>query len=148
MRRLRILALAATLAAANCMPATVHAQEQPSPESMEAAQALFALLFAHGFATLNAQAVEAAWPGIETALRTQRRPGNARRLAPGIRAHPSRAAVGCGEGSSSDLRALSQRRGHAGAGCLLRHRDRREDVAGNAQMPALTRYVIEIITLY
>jgi hypothetical protein len=72
MRRLRILALAATLAAANCMPATVHAQEQPSPESMEAAQALFALLFAHGFATLNAQAVEAAWPGIETALRTQR----------------------------------------------------------------------------
>ena len=57
MRRLRILALAATLAAANCMPAAVHAQEQPSPESMEAAQALFALLFAHGFATLNAQAV-------------------------------------------------------------------------------------------
>ena len=65
MRRLRILALAATLAAANCMPATVHAQEQPSPESMEAAQALFALLFAHGFATLNAQAVEAAWPGTK-----------------------------------------------------------------------------------
>jgi len=34
--------------------------------------ALFALLFTHGFATLNAQAVEAAWPGIESALRTQR----------------------------------------------------------------------------
>jgi hypothetical protein len=43
MRRLRILALAATLAAANCVPAAVQAQEQPSPESMEAAQALFAL---------------------------------------------------------------------------------------------------------
>ena len=72
MRRLCILALAATLAAANCVPAAVHAQEQPSLESMEAAQALFALLFAHGFTTLNAQAVEAAWPGIETALRAQR----------------------------------------------------------------------------
>ena len=72
MRRLRILALAATLTAANCVPAAVHAQEQPSLESMEAAQALFALLFAHGFTTLNAQAVEAAWPGIETALRAQR----------------------------------------------------------------------------
>src|SRR5258708_37757328 len=72
MRRMPILSPAATLAAPNCMPAAVHAQEQPSPESMEAAQALFALLFAHGFATLNAQAVEAAWPGIETALRTQR----------------------------------------------------------------------------
>jgi hypothetical protein len=72
MRRLRILALAVALVATNCLPAAVRAQEQPSPESMAAAQALFALLFAHGFATLNAQAVEAAWPGIESALRAQR----------------------------------------------------------------------------
>ena len=72
MPRLRILVLAAALAAANCLPAAVRAQQQPSPESMEAAQALFALVFAHGFAALNAQAVEAAWPGIENAVRTQR----------------------------------------------------------------------------
>jgi len=73
MRPLRILAVAVTLAAANCPPGALRAQEQqPSPESMAAAQALFALLFTHGFATLNAQAVEAAWPGIESALRTQR----------------------------------------------------------------------------
>lgn len=73
MRPLRILAVAVTLAAANCLPGALRAQEQqPSPESMAAAQALFALLFTHGFATLNAQAVEAAWPGIESALRTQR----------------------------------------------------------------------------
>lgn len=70
MPRLRILVLAAALAAANCLPAAVRAQQQP--ESMEAAQALFALVFAHGFAALNAQAVEAAWPGIENAVRTQR----------------------------------------------------------------------------
>ena len=63
MPRLRILVLAAALAAANCLPAAVRAQQQPSPESMEAAQALFALVFAHGFAALNAQAVAAAWPG-------------------------------------------------------------------------------------
>src|SRR4051812_4085847 len=73
MRPLRILTVAVTLAAANCLPGAPRAQEQqPSPESMAAAQALFALLFTHGFATLNAQAVEAAWPGIESALRTQR----------------------------------------------------------------------------
>jgi hypothetical protein len=72
MPRLRILVLAAALAAANCLPAAVRAQQQPSPDSMEAAQALFALVFAHGFAALNAQAVEAAWPGIENAVRTQR----------------------------------------------------------------------------
>ena len=73
MRPLRILAVAVALAAANCLPGALRAQEQqPSPESMAAAQALFALLFTHGFATLNAQAVEAAWPGIESALRTQR----------------------------------------------------------------------------
>ena len=72
MPRLRILVLAAALAAANCLPAAVRAQQQPSPESMEAAQALFALVFAHGFAALNAQAVAAAWPGIENAVRTQR----------------------------------------------------------------------------
>jgi hypothetical protein len=74
MRPLRILAVAVTLAVANCLPGALRAQEQqPSSESMAAAQALFALLFTHGFATLNAQAVEAAWPGIESALRTQRR---------------------------------------------------------------------------
>jgi uncharacterized protein len=72
MRRLRVLALAAAFAAATFSPAIVRAQEQPSAESMEAAQALFALLFAHSFATLNALAVEKAWPGIESALRTQR----------------------------------------------------------------------------
>ena len=73
MRPLRILAVAVTLAVANCLPGALRAQEQqPSSESMAAAQALFALLFTHGFATLNAQAVEAAWPGIESALRTQR----------------------------------------------------------------------------
>jgi hypothetical protein len=72
MRRRRILALAAALAAANCLPAAVRAEERPSPESMEAAQALFALLFANSFATLNALAVETSWPGIESALRAQR----------------------------------------------------------------------------
>ena len=67
MRPLRILAVAVTLAAANCLPGALRAQEQqPSPESMAAAQALFALLFTHGFATLNAQVA-----GIESALRTQ-----------------------------------------------------------------------------
>ena len=72
MRCLRVLALAAALAAANCLPAVSRAQGPPSPERMEAAQALFAIMFAHGFTTLNAQAVETAWPGIESALRAQR----------------------------------------------------------------------------
>ena len=67
MRPLRILAVAVALAAANCLPGALRAQEQqPSPESMAAAQALFALLFTHGFATLNAQAVEAAFYGTAT----------------------------------------------------------------------------------
>ena len=104
---------------------------------MAAAQALFTLLFTHGFATLNAQAVETAWPGIESALRTQtaeHRPSNARGAAPGIRAHPPRPPVRDREGHSGDLRALSHRRGHARTGRLLRHRDRREDAAGDAKV--------------
>ena len=68
MRRLRFLALVAALAVGTFSPAVVRAQEQPSADSMEAAQALFA----HSFATLNALAVEKAWPGIESALRAQR----------------------------------------------------------------------------
>ena len=72
MRRLYILAIAATLTAANFLPTTARAQASPSPETMQAAQALFTQLFAHGFVTLNAQAVETAWPGIESALRAQK----------------------------------------------------------------------------
>jgi hypothetical protein len=74
MRRLHVLALAAALAAANFLPAarTARAESATSAETVEAAQALFAQLFAHGFAALNAQAVETAWPGIENALRAQK----------------------------------------------------------------------------
>jgi hypothetical protein len=72
MRCLRILAVAAAFAAANFSPTAAQPQAQPSPAAMEAAQALFTQLFAHGFVTLNAQAVQIAWPGIENALRAQK----------------------------------------------------------------------------
>jgi uncharacterized protein len=74
MRRLRSLAVAvaAAAAAANVLPIPSHAQGSPSPEVMAAAQALFTQLFAHGFVTQNALAVETAWPGIENALRAQK----------------------------------------------------------------------------
>jgi hypothetical protein len=39
---------------------------------MAAAQALFTQVFTHGFVSLNSQAVEAAWPNIEAALRARR----------------------------------------------------------------------------
>jgi uncharacterized protein len=69
MRRLHIFVLAAALTAANFLPFAARAESAASAESMEAAQALFTQLFAHGFVALNAQAVETAWPGIEGALR-------------------------------------------------------------------------------
>jgi hypothetical protein len=72
MRRLRVLALAAVLTAANFLPPAVHAESAASAETMEAAQALFTQLFTHGFVALNAQAVETSWPGIENALRAQK----------------------------------------------------------------------------
>jgi hypothetical protein len=72
MRHPRVLALAAALAAANFLPATLRAESAASAETVEAAQALFTQLFAHGFAALNAQAVETIWPGIENALRAQK----------------------------------------------------------------------------
>jgi uncharacterized protein len=72
MRRLRYLAFAAVLAVASLSPTTTRAENPPSPEAMEAAQTLFTQLFVHGFTALNAQAVETAWPGIESALRVQK----------------------------------------------------------------------------
>jgi len=71
MQFLRRLALVAVLAAAG-FSATARAETPPSPEAMEAAQALFTQLFNHGFVALNTQAVETAWPGIERALRAQK----------------------------------------------------------------------------
>jgi len=70
MRRLHQLAVA--LVAACLLPAAARAENSPSPETMEAAQSLFTQLFAHGFVTLNAQAVEIAWPGMERALHAQK----------------------------------------------------------------------------
>jgi hypothetical protein len=64
---LRTVILAATLAAAT-LP--VHAQT-PSAEALQAARELFTVIFEHAFGTLNAQAVESAWPGIEIAVRAQ-----------------------------------------------------------------------------
>jgi hypothetical protein len=72
MQRLRLLAFAAAVLAASLSPIAARAEATPSPEAMEAAQALFTQLFAHGFVALNAQAVEIAWPGIESALRVQK----------------------------------------------------------------------------
>jgi uncharacterized protein len=72
MRRVHVLVLAAVLTAANFLPTTLRAESAASAEAMEAAQALFTQLFAHGFVALNAQAVETAWPGIESALRAQK----------------------------------------------------------------------------
>jgi hypothetical protein len=72
MRRLRLLAFAAAVLLATLSPTAPRAETSPSPEAMEAAQALFTQLFAHGFVALNAQAVEIAWPGIEIALRAQK----------------------------------------------------------------------------
>ena len=72
MQRLRMFALAAVVWAAILSPTAARAEAAPSPEAMEAAQALFTQLFAHGFVALNAQAVETAWPGIESALRAQK----------------------------------------------------------------------------
>jgi uncharacterized protein len=71
MQFLRRLALVAVLAAAG-FSGTARAETPPSPEAMEAAQALFTQLFTHGFVALNTQAVETAWPGIERALRAQK----------------------------------------------------------------------------
>jgi hypothetical protein len=70
MQRLRLLAFAAAVLLTNLSPTAARAE--PSPEAMEAAQTLFTQLFAHGFVALNAQAVEIAWPGIESALRAQK----------------------------------------------------------------------------
>jgi hypothetical protein len=81
MRRLRCLAFAAALAVISLCSAGSRAESPPSPEAMEAAQALFTQVFVHGFATLNAQAVETAWPGIENALRAQKPDVSAATLA-------------------------------------------------------------------
>ena len=80
MRGPGIFAVAIVLAVASSSPVPSHAQA-PSPRSMEAAQALFGLLFAHGFVSLNAQAVELAWPGIEGAVRAQKPTVDAATLA-------------------------------------------------------------------
>ncbi len=72
MRRLRLLAFAAALAAASLMPVAARAEAPPSSDTMAAAEALFTHLYANGFVALNAQAVETAWPGIETALRNHK----------------------------------------------------------------------------
>ena len=72
MRRVHVLVLAAVLTAANFLPTALRAESAAAAETMEAAQALSTQLFAHGFVTLNAQAVEIAWPGIENALRAQK----------------------------------------------------------------------------
>jgi len=72
MRRLLILAVAAMLAAANFSTTPARAEAALSAESTAAARALFALLFDHAFAALNAQAVELAWPGIEGAVRAKK----------------------------------------------------------------------------
>ena len=69
---LRLLAFAAALTAANFLPVAARAESSPSSDTMAAAQALFTHVFAHGFVALNAQAVETAWPGIETALRAHK----------------------------------------------------------------------------
>jgi hypothetical protein len=45
--------------------------QNPSAQSSEAARDLLKVLFDQAFSTLNAQAVESAWPGIETAVRAQ-----------------------------------------------------------------------------
>jgi hypothetical protein len=79
MQRLRLLAFAAAVLLAGLSPTAARAE--PSPDAMEAAQALFTQLFAHGFVALNAQAVEIAWPGIESALRAQKPDLSAAKLA-------------------------------------------------------------------
>jgi hypothetical protein len=81
MQRLRLLAFAAAVLLASLSPTAARAEPSPSPDAMEAAQALFTQLFAHGFVALNAQAVEIAWPGIENALRAQKPDLSAAKLA-------------------------------------------------------------------
>src|SRR5262245_880531 len=68
MRCLPFLAVAAAIATSAPAPA----RAQGTPETIEAARALYALLFDHGFSALNAQAVAVAWPGIETAVRAKK----------------------------------------------------------------------------
>ena len=60
MRRLPILAVAAMLAAANPAATPARAQANLSPETTEAARALFSVLFDHAFVAPNAPAVELA----------------------------------------------------------------------------------------
>ena len=79
MQRLRLLAFAAAVLLTNL--SLTAARAESSPEAMEAAQALFTQLFAHGFVALNAQAVEISWPGIESALRAQKPDLSAPKLA-------------------------------------------------------------------
>jgi hypothetical protein len=70
MRCLRIVIFATALAVAT---PSVHAQTPmpPSAESLEAARDLFTVIFEHAFGSLNAQAVDGTWPGIEAAIRAQ-----------------------------------------------------------------------------
>src|SRR5438105_837036 len=70
MRCLRTIFVVMALAAA-AAPASAQTPNQPSAELAEAARDLFTVLFEQAFATLNAQAVENTWPGIETAVRAQ-----------------------------------------------------------------------------
>ena len=111
MRRLRILALAAALAAANC-------------SAGRAARAAATFARKHGGGTSPVRArVRARFCRPQRTGRRGRlarhrkrlahatagcRPGNARRLAPGIRAHPPRADVRGREGYSRDLRTPPQ----------------------------------------
>ncbi len=59
----------AALAIGSLAPAAPRAQAPPSPETMEAAQNVFALLFDHAFARQNESAVRESWPSLERSLR-------------------------------------------------------------------------------
>ena len=64
-----ILFAVALAVAAPSVRAQIPAQS--SAASSEAARDLFTVLFEQAFSTLNTQAVESAWPSIETAVRAQ-----------------------------------------------------------------------------
>jgi len=84
MRSLRLFSLAiavvaATLAAAPALCAENRAAV--SPETLEVARELFTISFDHSATELNAQAVDLAWPSIESSLRARNPDLDADKLA-------------------------------------------------------------------
>ena len=113
-------------------------EQQPSRRKHGGGRPVRAAVHPRRRQVLNAQAVEAAarhrkrLAHVTAEYRFQQRSATCAR----IRAHTASARLSEVEGHAGHLCAPSQRRGHARNGRLLTHRDRNQDVAGDAKGPA------------